>query len=110
MNKYGSLIKKYLSNQVLWMIPLCVFMFASTGVQLYAPQILRNVIDGIMGDNTVTQVIYWLTLFLLLVLFGEIIKALVSYTSGRIGWVPRIICGQIYCGIVWNRLKNLHRS
>ena len=107
MNKYGSLIKKYLSNQVLWMIPLCVFMFASTGVQLYAPQILRNVIDGIMGDNTVTQVIYWLTLFLLLVLFGEIIKALVSYTSGRIGWRAT---NHLRTDLLWHCLEQTEES
>lgn len=86
IKKYNNLIRRYLSNQLLWILLLWILMFGSMGLQLYIPQILRNVIDGIIGDTSVKQIINWLIFFLILILFGKIVKILISYIGGKVGW------------------------
>ena len=84
--KHIGLLKKYLEKQWLWIGFLGIFMFANIVIQLYTPQIIRVVLDGITKDITEKQIINWLVLFLILILLGEVVKVVVSYVSGYIGW------------------------
>lgn len=84
--RYRFLVKKYLRGQTAWLMILGVLMCIRTGLQLYAPQILKDVIDGILGDSVVKEIINWLFLFLGLVFLEEIIKTIISFISGRVGW------------------------
>ena len=84
--RYIGLLKKYLGNQWIWIGFLGIFMFANIVIQLYTPRIIREVLDGIVEGITKKQIINCLVLFLILILLGEVVKVVVSYVSGHVGW------------------------
>lgn len=86
IGKYGNLIKKYLRGQKRWITALSILMLITTGLQLIAPQILSEVIDGIVGDSTQKQIVLLLLGYLAVTLVGELVRLVTTFVSNRVGW------------------------
>lgn len=84
--KYADLIKRYLKGKKLNVIFLFFVMLINTELQLFAPQVVRDVIDGIVGEATRKQILTWLIIFFSVMILGEILKIIIAYVSSHIAW------------------------
>jgi len=80
-----KLIKKYLKGLSPNIIILFIVMFMNTELQLFTPQLLRDIIDGIVGDATGKQIFTWLIIFFVFTLVGEVFNIIISCISSQTG-------------------------
>ena len=81
------LLKTYLAPQAFKVVLMAVLLFATIGLQLVGPQILRTFIDTTQTGKTATDQISLLALLFLLVVLGtQLVTGFATYFSEDVGW------------------------
>jgi len=81
-----ELLRRYLRPQRPRAALLAVWLFAGIGLQLVAPQLLGDFIDGARAGAAQTQLLALAGLFLLVALLAQVTNALAVYASESVGW------------------------
>lgn len=81
-----ELLRRYLRPQRPRVALLAVWLFAGIGLQLVAPQLLGDFIDGARAGAAQTTLLALAGLFLLVALLAQVTNALAVYASESVGW------------------------
>ena len=84
---YWQLLSEYLRPYWLRMTLLALLIFAGTGLQLAAPQFLRQFIDGALEQDELAALYTAAFLFLVLGISGNVVIGMASYVGRDIGWL-----------------------
>ncbi len=83
---YYKMLSRYLLPQKQSLIGLAVLLFASIGLQLINPQIIRYFIDTAQSDRSLTPLYYAAGFFIGFSLFQQIISVIAAYVSENLAW------------------------
>lgn len=78
----GHYLRPYRGNVAL----LALFLFSSTGLQLYVPQIVRSFIDGATRGAALQALTRLAVLYLGLAVVNQLLSAASTYLSASVGW------------------------
>jgi ABC-type multidrug transport system fused ATPase/permease subunit len=81
-----ELLRRYLRPQAPRVALLAVWLLAGIALQLLAPQLLSDFIDGTREGSTQAQLLMLAGLFLVVALFAQVMNALAVYASESVGW------------------------
>jgi ATP-binding cassette subfamily B protein len=81
-----ELLRRYLRPQAPRVALLAVSLLAGIALQLLAPQLLSDFIDGAREGSTQAQLLMLAGLFLVVALFAQVTNALAVYASESVGW------------------------
>ncbi|QJD88331.1 ABC transporter ATP-binding protein [Cohnella herbarum] len=80
------MLSRYLLPQRTTLIGLAALLFASIGLQLVNPQIIRYFIDTAQSDKSLTPLYYAALLFIGFSLFQQIVSVIATYVSENLAW------------------------
>jgi ATP-binding cassette subfamily B protein len=83
---YWSLLARYLRTQWGKVALLTLLLFASIGLQLLNPQIVRRFLDAAQTGSALTTLLTLALLFLAAALLGYLITLALAYLSEDVGW------------------------
>jgi ATP-binding cassette subfamily B protein len=83
---HTELLRRYLRPQRPRVALLAVWLLAGIALQLLAPQLLSDFIDGARQGSTQAQLLVLAGLFLVVALFAQVTNALAVYASQSVGW------------------------
>ena len=84
--QYVDLLVDYLRPQTGLVAIVAVLLFASIGLQLVNPQIIRFFIDEALAGSPVSRLIGAAALFTVIALMQQVVDVLSTYAGGRVGW------------------------
>ena len=85
-HRYVELFVRYAAPERRRVALLGVLLFASIGLQLVAPQLLRSFIDSALGAAPVDALVRIAVLFVALSLGQQIVVAFATYLGESVGW------------------------
>lgn len=83
---YYEMLSRYLLPQRRTLIGLAALLFASIGLQLVNPQIIRYFIDTAQSDRSLEPLYYAALLFIGFSLFQQLISVVATYVSENLAW------------------------
>ncbi|MEM7028617.1 MAG: ABC transporter ATP-binding protein [Chloroflexota bacterium] len=86
LKQYFSLLSTYLEPLRQKVALLAVLLFSSIGLQLWAPQILRDFIDQTQTDLPIADLMQIAVIFLVVSLFAQVVKVIAAYITQDIRW------------------------
>lgn len=86
LRQYGDLLARYLGPQWLRVAWTAFLLFASIGLQLLGPQVIRVFIDAVQRGSSVQTLTLTALLFLAVALGSRLISALVTYFCEDVSW------------------------
>ncbi|MFC4970951.1 ABC transporter ATP-binding protein [Paenibacillus sp. GCM10023248] len=86
MGQYAELLSRYLFPQKGTLILLTLLLFASIGLQLVSPQIIRFFIDTAQAGSALEPLITAAVLFIGFSLVQQLVSVTATYFSENVGW------------------------
>ncbi|MEI7028137.1 ABC transporter ATP-binding protein [Paenibacillus sp. y28] len=86
LQQYAAMLSKYLLPQRSTLAALTVLLFASIGLQLINPQIIRYFIDTAQTGGELQPLFYAAGLFIVFSLIQQLISIVAAYFSENLGW------------------------
>ncbi|ANS76638.1 helicase [Paenibacillus yonginensis] len=86
LGKYRTILGRYVLPQRKLMISLTVLLFASIGLQLVNPQIIRYFIDNAQGTGSLRPLYVAAFLFIGFSIIQQIVSVCAAYFSENLGW------------------------
>lgn len=86
LKQYFTLLSQYLRPQWGRVLGLAVLIFTGIGLQLLAPQIVRNFIDTAQAGGTATTLARAGVLFLVVTLVGQGVRLAAAYVTEDVKW------------------------
>ena len=86
IRQYQDLLVKYLKTQWPRVILLAVLLFASIGLQLINPQIIRRFIDAAAGGDVLASLTILALLFIGVALVQQVVSVTATYVGEKVGW------------------------
>ncbi|WP_247740986.1 ABC transporter ATP-binding protein [Cohnella sp. LGH] len=83
---YYEMLSRYLLPQRKTLIGLAALLFASIGLQLVNPQIIRYFIDTAQSDRSLEPLYYAALLFIGFSLFQQVVSVVATYVSENLAW------------------------
>jgi ATP-binding cassette subfamily B protein len=83
---YWLLLRTYMQPHLKKVVPLGLLLFASIGLQLYLPQVLRGFIDTVTGGGAMRQLLNLALLFIALGILNQLLQAVTTYVSQDVAW------------------------
>ena len=83
---YRSLLVRYLLPQRRTAILMSALLLTSIAFQAIGPQFLRRFIDAIQAEMPMSYLMGNATLFLVIVILGQLVYAWAAYVSAGVGW------------------------
>lgn len=83
---YAALMRRYLLPQRGALVGLTVLLFASIGLQLVNPQIIRFFIDEAQGQGDLEPLYYAAILFIAFSVVQQIVSVVATYMSENVAW------------------------
>jgi len=83
---YYGMLRRYLLPQKRTLVGLAALLFASIGLQLINPQIIRYFIDTAQSDRSLTPLYYAAALFIGFSLVQQIVSVAATYVSENLAW------------------------
>ncbi|TFE25989.1 ABC transporter ATP-binding protein [Cohnella luojiensis] len=80
------MLSRYLLPQRQTLIGLALLLFASIGLQLINPQIIRYFIDTAQSNKSLTPLYYAALLFIGFSLFQQLVSVIAAYVSENLAW------------------------
>ena len=86
LRQYSSLLVTYLGPQRFRVALMALLLFASIGLQLLGPQVIRIFIDSVQNGRDLHTLTFTALLFLVVTIGSRLVSALASYFSEDVGW------------------------
>lgn len=86
VQRYVTLLAKYLKPQWRQTVLLCVLLLLNIGLQLLNPQLLKDFIDTATKGGSTSSLVLLACLFILVVLANQSAAIAVSYLSTNVAW------------------------
>ncbi|NRF91309.1 ABC transporter ATP-binding protein [Paenibacillus frigoriresistens] len=86
MGQYAELLSRYLFPQKGTLIALTMLLFASIGLQLINPQIIRYFIDTAQKQGAMQPLITAAIMFIGFALVQQLVSVIATYFSENVGW------------------------
>lgn len=86
MGQYAELLSRYLFPQKGTLIVLTILLFASIGLQLINPQIIRYFIDTAQTQGAMQPLITAAIMFIGFALVQQLVSVIATYFSENVGW------------------------
>ncbi|RED54914.1 ABC transporter ATP-binding protein [Cohnella lupini] len=86
VSHYYAMLHRYLLPQRRTLIGLAILLFASIGLQLINPQIIRYFIDTAQSDGSLTPLYYAAAMFIGFSLIQQIVSVIATYASENLAW------------------------
>ncbi|TYP70237.1 ABC transporter ATP-binding protein [Paenibacillus methanolicus] len=83
---YAALMRRYLLPQRGALVGLTLLLFASIGLQLVNPQIIRFFIDEAQGEGSMEPLYYAAILFIGFSVVQQIVSVVATYMSENVAW------------------------
>ncbi len=83
---YYAMLSRYLLPQRQTLIGLAILLFASIGLQLINPQIIRYFIDTAQSESSLTPLYYAAALFIGFSLVQQLVSVIATYVSENLAW------------------------
>ncbi|MFC4103208.1 ABC transporter ATP-binding protein [Paenibacillus xanthanilyticus] len=83
---YAALMRRYLLPQRGALVGLTVLLFASIGLQLVNPQIIRFFIDEAQGQGAMEPLYYAAVLFIAFSVVQQVVSVVATYLSENVAW------------------------
>lgn len=84
--QYYEMLSRYLLPQRRTLISLAVLLFASIGLQLINPQIIRYFIDTAQSNRSLEPLYYAAALFIGFSLVQQLVSVIATYVSENLAW------------------------
>ncbi|MEC0231445.1 ABC transporter ATP-binding protein [Paenibacillus alba] len=86
MGQYSELLSRYLFPQKGTLVLLTILLFASIGLQLINPQIIRYFIDTAQSQSSLQPLISAAVFFIGFSLVQQLVSVIATYFSENVGW------------------------
>ncbi len=84
--QYGDLFRRYIVPQMPFVVTLGVLLFASLGMQLALPLIIRHFIDEAQGGAPLAVLAASAGAFIAIAVLQQVVQVFATYFSERVGW------------------------